>query len=160
MKASWMNELFGTYKPIIAMCHFKPLPGDPSYDQKHVIDSARKDLIALHEGGVDAVMFSNEFSLPYLLKVEPITLAAMARVITALMDDIHVPYGVNVLWDPTASIDLAVTVGASFVREIFSGVYASDFGLWNTNFGEVVRHQHRVGGQNVRLLFKVEVKLK
>ena len=51
MKASWMNELFGTYKPIIAMCHFKPLPGDPRYDQnngmKHVIDSARKDLIAL-----------------------------------------------------------------------------------------------------------------
>jgi len=41
------------------------------------------------------------------------------------------------------------------VREIFSGVYASDFGLWNTNFGEVVRHQHRVGGQNVRLLFNI-----
>lgn len=159
MKASWMNELFGTYKPIIAMCHLKALPGDPSYDQsngmKHVIDSARKDLIALQEGGADAVMFSNEFSLPYLLKVEPITLAAMARIITDLMDDIHVPYGVNVLWDPIASIDLAVAVGASFVREIFSGVYASDFGLWNTNFGEVVRHQHRVGGQNVRLLFNI-----
>ena len=27
MKASWMNELFGTYKPIIAMCHFKPCRG-------------------------------------------------------------------------------------------------------------------------------------
>ena len=159
MSAPWINELFGTNKPIIAMCHFKALPGDPGYDQSRgmefVIDSARKDLIALQEGGVDAVMFSNEFSLPYLLKVEPITLAAMARVITALMDDIQVPYGVNVLWDPTASIDLAVAVGASFVREIFSGVYASDFGLWNTSFGEVVRHQHRVGGQNIRLLFNI-----
>lgn len=159
MNTPWINELFGTNKPIIAMCHFKALPGDPGYDQsrgmEYVIDSARKDLIALQEGGVDAVMFSNEFSLPYLLKVEPITLAAMARVITALMDDIQVPYGVNILWDPTASIDLAVAVGASFVREIFSGVYASDFGLWNTNFGEVVRHQHRVGGQNIRLLFNI-----
>ncbi len=159
MRDSWTNELFGTHKPIIAMCHFKALPGDPSYDQnagmEYVIESARKDLLALQDGGVDAVMFSNEFSLPYLLKVEPITLAAMARVITALMDDIQIPYGVNVLWDPTASIDLAVAVGASFVREIFSGVYASDFGLWNTNFGEVVRHQHRVGGQNVRLLFNI-----
>lgn len=77
----------------------------------------------------------------------------MTHVITALMDDIHVPYGVNVLWDLTASIDLAVE--ASFVREIFSGVYASDFGLWNTNFGEVVRHQHRVGGLKIRLLFKI-----
>ncbi len=61
----------------------------------------------------------------------------------------------NVLWDPVASIDLAVAVGASFVREIFSGVYASDFRLWNTNFGEMVRHQQRVGGQNVRLLFNI-----
>lgn len=159
MKASWINDLFGTDKPIIAMCHFKALPGDPGYDQggglRHVIDSARNDLIALQEGGVDAVMFSNEFSLPYLLKVEPITLAAMSRVISALLDDIHIPYGVNVLWDPTASIDLAVAVGASFVREIFSGVYASDFGLWNTNFGKVVRHQHRLGADNVRLLFNI-----
>jgi len=159
MNASWMNELFGTHKPIISMCHFKALPGDPGYDQtagiKDVIESARRDLLALQEGGVDAVMFSNEFSLPYLLKVEPITLAAMARVITALMEDIQIPYGVNVLWDPIASVDLAVAVGASFVREIFSGVYASDFGLWNTNFGEVVRHQHRVGGKNVRLLFNI-----
>ncbi len=95
MKAGWMNELFGTNKPIIAMCHFKALPVDPHYDQsgglEFVIDSARKDLIALQEGGVDAVMFSNEFSLPYLLKVEPITLAAIARVITALMDKIDIP---------------------------------------------------------------------
>lgn len=29
-------------------------------------------------GGVDAVMFSNEFSLPYLTKVRPETTAAMA----------------------------------------------------------------------------------
>lgn len=159
MNASWMNDMFGTHKPIIAMCHFKALPGDPGYDQsagiEHVIDSARKDLLALHEGGVDAIMFSNEFSLPYLLKVEPITLAAMAYVISALKEEIHIPFGVDVLWDPIASIDLAVVVGASFVREIFSGVYASDFGLWNTNFGEVVRHQHRVGGQDVRLLFNI-----
>lgn len=77
----------------------------------------------------------------------------MTHLITALMDDIHVPYGVNVLWNPTASIDLAV--GASFVREIFSGVCASDFGLWNTNFGEVIRYQHPAGGQKIRLLFKI-----
>jgi hypothetical protein len=79
----------------------------------------------------------------------------MARIIGELEGEITVPFGVNVLWDPTASIDLAVATGALFVREIFSGVYASDFGLWNTNTGEVVRHQHAVGGRNVRLLFNI-----
>jgi membrane complex biogenesis BtpA family protein len=109
----------------------------------------------LQDGGVDAVMFSNEASLPYLTKVEPITTACMARVITELRGEIHVPFGVNVLWDPTASIDLAVATDARFVREIFSGVYASDYGLWNTNCGEIIRHRQRVNGQHVKLLFNI-----
>jgi membrane complex biogenesis BtpA family protein len=62
---------------------------------------------------------------------------------------------VNVLWDGTASIDLAVATGAQYVREIFTGVYASDFGLWNTNIGEVARHRARVGGANVKLFFNI-----
>jgi membrane complex biogenesis BtpA family protein len=59
------------------------------------------------------------------------------------------------LWDAKASIDLAVATGASFVREIFTGVYASDFGLWNTHCGEVVRHQHAIGGQQVKRFYNI-----
>jgi len=69
--------------------------------------------------------------------------------------DIKITFGVNVLWDPKASIDLAVATDALFVREIFSGVYASDFGLWNTNCGEVIRHQHHIGGENIKLMFNI-----
>ncbi len=156
---NWLYELFQVHKPIIAMCHFKALPGDPGYDiaggLDGVIAAARQDLQALQNGGVDAVMFSNEASLPYLTKVEPITTACMARVIAELHREITVPFGVNVLWDPTASIDLAVATGAAFVREIFTGVYASDFGLWNTNCGEVIRHQHHVHGQHIKLFFNI-----
>ena len=65
------------------------------------------------------------------------------------------PYGVNCLWDPIASLDLAVATEAKFVREIFSGVYASDFGLWDTNCGEVVRHQREIGAENVKLMFNI-----
>jgi membrane complex biogenesis BtpA family protein len=62
---------------------------------------------------------------------------------------------VNVLWDPYASLDLAAATGAKFVREIFSGVYASDFGLWNTNTGEVVRHRRAISAEKVKLLFNI-----
>jgi membrane complex biogenesis BtpA family protein len=48
-----------------------------------------------------------------------------------------------------------MATGAKFVREIFSGVYASDFGLWNTNAGEVIRHQHAIGAQSVKLFFNI-----
>ena len=159
MNNTWIKEVFNTNKPIIAMCHLQPLPGDPKYDKskgmQYVIDAARNDLLALQEGGVDGVMFSNEFSLPYLLKVEPVTIAAMGRIIGELKQEIEIPYGVNVLWDPRASIDLAVAVDAKFVREIFSGVYASDFGLWNTNCGEIIRHKLAVGADDVKLLFNI-----
>lgn len=155
----WISEVFGTKKPIIAMCHLQALPGDPGYDKaggmKKVVDAARHDLLALQKGGVDAVMISNEFSLPYLTKVHTETVASMARIIGELMDEIKIPFGVNVLWDPKASLNLAVATGAKFVREIFTGVYASDFGLWNTNCGEVVRHQHAIGAEDVKLLFNI-----
>jgi membrane complex biogenesis BtpA family protein len=156
---NWISELFGVKKPVIAMCHFKALPGDPQYDPSKgldwVVEMARKDLHALQNGGVDGVMFSNESSLPYLTRVDPITSISMSRIIAELLPEIRVPFGVNVLWDPTASIDVAVATGADFVREIFTGVYASDFGIWNTNCGEVIRHQHNIHGENIRLFFNI-----
>ena len=156
---SWLKELFGVSKPIIAMCHMPALPGDPGYAAEKglewVLESVLRDLHALQEGGVDAVMFSNEGSLPYLTRVEPITYVTMARIIGELRQEIRVPYGVNVLWDPRASIDLAMATGASFVREIFTGVYASDFGLWNTSCGEVARHQNAIHARHVRLLYNI-----
>jgi membrane complex biogenesis BtpA family protein len=156
---SWLRDLFGTEKPIVAMCHLRAMPGDPEYDRstgmEEVVEAGRKDLLALQEGGVDAVMFSNEFSRPYLTQVDTVTVASMARVIAELLPEIQVPYGVNVLWDARASLDLAVAVGATFVREIFTGAYASDFGVWNTNCGAAVRHQHAIGAEDVRLLFNI-----
>ena len=154
---SWLKEVIGTEKAIIAMCHLDALPGDPSYggSMERVIEHAREDLKALQDGGVDAVMFSNEFSLPYLTDVRPVTVAAMGRIIGELKSEIRVPFGVNVLWDAKRSLDLAAATGALFVREIFTGVYASDFGLWNTDIGDTIRHRKAVDAQNVRLLFNI-----
>jgi membrane complex biogenesis BtpA family protein len=156
---AWTEDIFGVKKPIIAMCHLGAFPGDPYYDKgggmQAVIALARKDLNALQNGGVDGVMFSNEFSMPYVTKVHRVTVACMARLIGELLPEIHLPFGVNVLWDPAASLDLAAATGAKFVREIFSGVYASDFGLWNPDCGEIIRHQHAIGAQDVKLLFNI-----
>lgn len=156
---TWLDSTFGVRKPVIAMLHLMALPGDPAFNghagMRAIIDRAKAELEALQAGGVDGIMISNEFSLPYLTKTEPLTAIAMARVVTELLPDIRVPYGVNVLWDGRASIDLAMATDARFVREIFTGVYASDFGLWDTNIGEVARHRHRIGARDVKLLFNI-----
>ena len=157
--SNWTDELFGVKKPIIAMCHLLPLPSDPYYDEEGgmeiVIERATKDVIALQNGGVDGIMFSNEYSLPYLTKMEPITLAAMAYVIGRVKEYVKIPYGVNCLWDPISSLDVAKAVGGKFIREIISGVYASDFGIWNTNSGETARHRHRIGADNIKMLYNI-----
>ncbi len=155
---TWLADMFGVAKPIIAMCHLQALPGDPGHDRAGGMDKvvalALHDLRHLQDGGVDAVMFSNEFSLPYLTEVRPETTAAMARVIGEIRRDIRVPFGVNVLWDPIASIDLAAATGALFMREIITGVYASDFGLWNTNVGETARHRAALA-PGLRMLYNI-----
>ena len=159
MGTEWIKSTFGTEKPIIAMCHIRALPGDPYFtsdcSMEKNIEMAREEFLALQEGGVDAVMFSNEFSLPYLTKVEPVTTACMARIIGELKKDIKIPFGVNMLWDPYASLDLAAATGAKFIREIMSGVYASDFGLWDTDPGNIVRHQMRLGLRDCKLLWNI-----
>lgn len=156
---TWLTEVFDVPKPIIGMCHLPPLPGDPEYDvdggMDKILAHARQEAAALIAGGIDGIMISNEFSLPYLTKTEPITAISMARVIGEIRSELRVPFGVNVLWDAVASIDLAVATGASFVREVFTGVYASDFGLWNTDVGRAARHRARVGASGVRLLYNI-----
>lgn len=159
MGKEWLKSVYGSEKPIVAMCHLDALPGDPRYDKakgmNYVIDRAHKNLEALQDGGVDAVMFSNEFSLPYQTKVDAVTSMAMARIIGELKDEIRIPYGVNVLWDAKASCELAVATGAIFVREIFTGAYASDFGVWDTDCGNTVRRRNYLGGENVRLMYNI-----
>ena len=156
---TWLDEVFDVRKPIVGMCHLPALPGDPGYDASGGMDAvlahARREISALQDGGVDGILISNEFSLPYLTKTEPITAVVMARVIGELRSEIRVPFGVNVLWDGEASIDLAMATGAAFVREVFTGVYASDFGLWNTEVGRAARHRARVGASDVRLLYNI-----
>ena len=156
---NWLQDLFHVKKPIIAMCHLLPLPGDPYYDEEKgleaIVERAKADVDALQRGGVDGIMFSNEYSLPYLTRMEPITLAAMAYVVGRVTEDVHVPFGINCLWDPVSSLDVAKATGGKFIREIISGVYASDFGIWNTNSGATARHRHRIGADDIRMLYNI-----
>ncbi len=159
MDVSWMKELFGTEKPIIGMVHFPPLPGSPLYDDskgmEYVIERVKNDLRALQKGGVDAVMFCNENDRPYTLNADFSTVAAMARVIGELMDEIRVPFGVDVLWDPKAALAIAKATGASFIREVVTGVYASDMGLWNTDVGDLYRYRKLLDAANIRVFFNI-----
>ena len=141
------------------MVHLGALPGSPLHDSSGGVDAlvaaARKDLNALQTAGFDAVMFGNENDRPYEFAVDAASTATMAYVIGQLKAEIAVPFGVNVLWDPMSSIALAAATGAQFVREIFTGTYASDMGMWTPDAGKAMRYRDRLGRSDLALLFNV-----
>jgi membrane complex biogenesis BtpA family protein len=145
------SDTFRKAKPIIAMAHLPPLPGSPLYDQakgvKGIVDAVLRDLEALQQGGVDAVMFGNEGDRPYVTKATPESLAAMTMAVTEAKRHVAIPFGVNYLWDPVASVALAHATGARFVREIFTGVYESDMGLWIPDAAAAVRLRRNLDAQ-------------
>jgi hypothetical protein len=153
------DDLFGKPKAIIAMAHFPPMPGQPLFDEQGgvqaLIDAVRRDVEILAPSGVDAVMFCNEGDRPYRTTAGPEVPAVMAAAITEIKRDLEIPFGVDILWDPVAAIGLARAVGARFVREVFSGAYAGDFGIWNTDPAEALAYRRRIGADDVKLFFNV-----
>ncbi|WP_028924635.1 BtpA/SgcQ family protein [Pseudonocardia acaciae] len=154
-----IKELFGKDKAIIAMAHFPPLPGQPLHDATAgvagCIDAVRRDLEHLVPSGVDAVMFCNEGDRPYRTTVGPETTAFMGAAVAELSRDLPIPFGVDVLWDPIAALAVANATGAKFVREVFTGTYAGDFGLWNTDPAATLSFRRQIGAENVKMFYNI-----
>ncbi len=156
---SWLQDLTGKPKTIIGMVHLPALPGSPLYDTQGgmtaVRDWVKRDLEALQAGGIHAVMFCNENDRPYRLDADLGTVAAMADVVASFRGELSVPFGVNALWDPMATLAIAAATGASFCREIFTGAFAGDFGLWVRSAGDAFRYRRQLGAEHVRLMFNI-----
>jgi membrane complex biogenesis BtpA family protein len=153
------RRVFGSRKPVIGMVHFGALPGSPLFDAEGgidgLVDGITKDIDALQNAGFDAIMFGNENDRPYEFSADAASTATMAYAIGRIREKITVPFGVNVLWDPMSSIALAAATGAAFVREIFTGTYASDMGPWTPNAGKAMRYRDRLHRSDLALLYNV-----
>lgn len=156
---SWLKELFHTERPIIGLLHLRALPGDPFFPTGgsifDVIDAARADLLALQEGGVDGILITNEFSLPYQKKVSAVTTASLAMVTGALSPLFTVPYGVEAIYDGDATIEVCAATGASFTRCLFTGAWAGDLGLIDRDVAHTLRLKKALGLDSLRLFYFV-----
>ena len=146
-------------KAVIAMAHIGALPGSPGYDTDggldKLVEGVLNDVRKLQAGGVDAVMFGNENDRPYVLRAPPEGLAAMTAIVEQVKPHLKVPFGVNYLWDPEASVAIGAVTGARFVREIFTGVFASDMGVWQPDCAKATRLRHALGRDDMKMLFNI-----
>jgi uncharacterized protein len=145
-------DLFPEPKPVIAMAHLPALPGTPRHQAgtslDELVERVRTDLDHLVAGGVDAIMFCNEDDRPYQLHVGPEIPAAMAAVVAELRPRDR-PFGVDVLWDPIAAMALARATGAVFMREVVTGAYESDMGVWAPDAGELLRYRSAIDADDI-----------
>ena len=152
----WLKDVFGTDKPVIGMVHLHAMPTDPKYDEEggieKIVEKAKEDILALQEGGIDGILFCNEFSIPYASKVRIVTVATYARVVGELKHLIKVPFGITCVPSPEYTYDIAVATGAQFVRAHMHGATAGVYGLNIGDPGESERHRIEIGGKNLKVL--------
>ena len=156
---NWIEKTFNKKRAVIGLCHFKALPGDPLYDEKGgmeaVFQAALADVMALQEGGIDGIQFTNEFSLPYGTKADLEALTAMAVLIGRLKPYIKVPFGANCIGDTKASIALCSACGASFTRGSYHGTWATNHGLLNGECHDVYRLRRQLHCDDLKLVHYV-----
>jgi hypothetical protein len=155
-----LERTFGVRKPVIAMLHLPGLPGRPWHDRDAgvgaAVDSVGRDLTVLQDAGVDGLLFCNEKDIPYQLAVGPEIVAGMASIVGQLHRDIRRPFGVNLLWDPIASLSVARATGARFIREVMTGVYESDLGMIEPQLGEIAGFREAIGASDVLLFDNIQ----
>jgi membrane complex biogenesis BtpA family protein len=137
------------------MVHLPALPGRCGYDGnggiRKIIESVSQDLKSLQNNGIDGVIFCNEGDLPYLLKVGLEQATTMAAVIGEIRHLIKVPFGVNLLFDAEATLAVAMSVQARFVREVFTGVYESDMGWMQPAPGKLFDYREQIGANHIAI---------
>jgi uncharacterized protein len=140
------------------MAHLPPLPGTPLYDEAGgpdaIVEAVRRDVEILTASGFDAVLFCNEGDRPYQLSATYEGVAMMARVVAELAPGDR-PFGVDYLWDAQAALSVATATGASFIREVATGVYESDMGLWAPDAGALLRRRRELNAEHVAVFMNI-----
>ncbi len=110
--------LFSVPKPVLGMVHLGKLAGQDGFtSETEVIRAARADIRAWQRGGIHGLIFENWLEDAVTPFVPRPRRASMSRVIAALVSELTVPYGVNVLNnDYPAAFAVARDTGASFIQ--------------------------------------------
>lgn len=127
------KSLFSHDKIAIGMVHLAALPGTPMYDEKGGMDKiyhqAQQDVASLQKADFDAILFCNEWDMPYEASVSSAVVASYSAVVASLKGTLKVPFGINMLLDAEAAVAVSAAAQAQFIRCFLSNAYVGDMGL-------------------------------
>ena len=105
-------------KPLIGVVHLPPLiRGGKAREPEQLIDYAVSEARKLEEAGFDAVIVENYGDKPYAIEWrDPLIYALISVVTREVARSTSLTVGVNILRNDPASVPVAYSAGASFVR--------------------------------------------
>ncbi|NLE06765.1 MAG: SgcQ protein, partial [Crenarchaeota archaeon] len=150
-----VNALVNIVKPVIGLVHLPPLPGtylnDGSLSLESILQTALEDARNLAEGKIDAMLICNENDKPYTKKAEPHIIAQMTWIAEKIVDEVDLPFGIDVQWDPFASLAIAKATDAAFIRGLVVGTYCGDLGQYSIDPCQFAEYRKKIGAQNVKV---------
>jgi len=151
--------LFDVEKPAIAIAHLPALPGTPLYDEQGgpdaIVEWVRRDVEILTRSGFDAVLFCNENDRPYQLSRN-----ARRRRDAGACRDRGGPARLPVrrrlpLGCAGGPLGCGCDGRASFIREVATGVYEADMGLWAPDAATLLRRRRSLDAEHVHVFVNV-----
>ncbi|WP_421850364.1 BtpA/SgcQ family protein [Oricola sp.] len=153
------KDRYGQDKFIVGMVHTLALPGSPLYDRsggmKRLVAQAKKEAKILIDNGYHSIMYCNESDMPYLPVMAPETIAAMTDLVAECQAEIDIPFGINMLIDPIASLSIAHATGGGFIRCFLTGSYVGDIGHVVPDGARTLRLRAELDAENIALICNV-----
>lgn len=155
------KKIFSSKKAIIGAIHLPPLLGYPEFPGFDIaIKNALTDLKEFERGGVDGVIFENNYDLPHEINVDPAVAISMAIVGGQLKRHSKLPMGVSVLWnDYRTALALAKALRLQFIRlPVFVDTVKTAFGTVKGEAEKVIAYRKKISAHSVAIFVDIHVK--
>src|SRR3989344_3730115 len=157
-----LKRIFNKSKNVvIGAIHFPPLFGyKDSPGLKVALKNALADLRAFEKGGVDALIFENNYDLPHKMLVDSPVVASMTYLGKELKKATKLPVGVSVLWnDYKTALSIAKVLGLQFIRiPAFVDTVETSYGIAKANYKEAIAFRKLIGAKDVGIFADIHVK--
>ncbi len=146
---------------VIGAVHFPPLLGYKEFPGFDVaLKNAIADLRAFESGGVDGVIFENNYDIPHKTTVDAPIISSMTFLGQELRKATRLPLGISVLWnDYKTALSIAKILNLQFIRvPVFIDKVRTDYGIVNGDPKKVIDFRKSIGAEKVALFTDIHVK--
>lgn len=146
---------------IIGAIHLPPLLGYKDFPGFEVaIRNALADLKAFENGGVDGIIFENNYDIPHKIFVDAPIISSMTFLVEKLRKATHLPLGVSILWnDYRTALSIAKTLNLQFIRvPVFVDKVKTNYGIVEGEPKKVIDFRKSIDAGNIALFTDIHVK--